>query len=210
MVKIITKEQKIAIAKAFGLEYATLCSVMDVESGGSGFDDATGRIKIQFEPVWFSRFLTKKKMTHTFSSTKKIVKGVSKIDKYVIKYKDKQIINGVEGQNSEYLAFNAAISIDKDSALLSTSFGLGQIMGFNYLAAGYKTVDEMVSAFQESEENQLIGMIRFIKSNQRQWEALLSKDFATFAHYYNGASYKMFNYDIRLSESYKKYKNEKI
>ena len=56
VINYIKNEQKQEIkevAKNFGIEPAMFLAFIEVESGGKGFDDATGKIIIQFEPVWF-------------------------------------------------------------------------------------------------------------------------------------------------------------
>lgn len=133
-------------------------------------------IKIQFEPYWFNHYT-----------------GI-------------RISNGVEGQISEYNAFKIASEKDENSAYLSTSFGLGQIMGFNYKSASYNSAKEMAIAFRLSEYNQLEGMLKHIVSKPKMYKALQTKDWATFAYYYNGKEYKQFNYDNRLNEAYNKLK----
>lgn len=176
MDKFITKEDKNRIANRYGLEYGVLCAVMDVESAGSGFDPKTGLIKIQFEPYVFSH-----------------------------NYKEPKINNGVELQPAEWKAFNEAYRINPEDAMLSTSWGLGQIMGFNHVAAGYDKVEDMVKDFKESEYYQLNGMIRFICASRAMKEALVRHDWKTFAKYYNGINFQQFNYDSRLAAAYSKY-----
>ena len=131
-----------------------------------------GRIKIQFEPYHFR------------------------------KYTGIRISNGVKGQKIEYEAYFKAVKIDEESAMLSTSWGLGQIMGFNHKASGYSTVQEMVSTFNSSGYYQLEGMLNFIKSNRKLYQALKDKDWATFAYYYNGKYYKKWHYDEKLIKAY--------
>lgn len=133
---------------------------------------SSGKVKIQFEPYHFN------------------------------KYTGVRVANGVERQAAEYKAYFKAVEIDLEAAMLSTSWGLGQIMGFNYKAAGYKLVDNMVLSFNASEYYQLKGMLNFIKSNKKLYRALKDKDWATFARYYNGKYYAKFNYDTRLAEAY--------
>jgi len=174
MAKFITLSEKEALAKEFGIEYKALNAVFIVESSGSGFDRKTGLIKIQFEPYWFK------------------------------KYTGKKLANGVENQTAEWKAYNAAYKIDKAAAMKSTSWGLGQVMGFNYKAAGYKDVQAMLDDFNLNEANQLRGMLNFIKATPKMLEALKKKDWATFAKYYNGPKYKDFNYDTRLAAAYAK------
>lgn len=172
--KLLTQQEKEFLAKQYKLEYKSVNAVYSVESSGSGFDPKTGLIKIQFEPHWFERY-TKTK-----------------------------ILNGVEGQAKEWAAFNLAAKSDLHSAIMATSWGLGQVMGFNHKAAGYITPEAMVDAFKESEYNQLKGMLEFIKANPKMFAALQAKDWATFAYYYNGKEYKEFKYDIRLATAYAK------
>ena len=174
MEKFISQQDKVTLAAAFGIEYKALNAVFLVESSGSGFDKATGKIKIQFEPYWFQ------------------------------KYTGQRIANGVGIQQQEWAAFNSATVIDKIAALKSTSWGLGQVMGFNFKAAGFANVDAMVTSFEESEYNQLKGMLNFIKSTPKMLKALQTKDWATFAKYYNGPQYKDFKYDTRLAAAYAK------
>lgn len=169
--KFITDQDKIELAEKFGIEYRILCTVLKVESAGSGFSK-DGRIKIQFEPYHFR------------------------------KYTGVRIANGVENQKKEYKAYFDAVDIDENSAMLSTSWGLGQIMGFNHKTAGYKTVQEMVQIFIQGEYYQLEGMLNFIKSHKKMFVALISKEWAVFAYYYNGKYYKKWNYDIKLKTAY--------
>lgn len=133
-----------------------------------------GSIKIQFEPHWFK------------------------------KYTKIQLPNGVEGQKEEYLALNKALPINEEAAYLSTSWGLGQIMGFNFKTAGYKSAKEMAEAFKISEYNQLEGMIRHILSNKHLTEALKTLNWDVFAYFYNGKDYLKFDYANRLATAYKK------
>ena len=49
------------VAKNFGIEPAMFLAFIEVESGGKGFDDLTGKILIQFEPSWFRKKVKKAK-----------------------------------------------------------------------------------------------------------------------------------------------------
>jgi hypothetical protein len=171
----LTNEAIQKLANEFGYSVPAIKAVIEVESGGYGFDPKTGKIIIQFEPHIFKRYT-----------------------KHVIK-------NGVEGQTKEWIAFNEAWKIDKEATMLSTSFGLPQVMGFNHVAAGYKTVGEMVDGFKTGEEAQVRGMLNFIKSNRHLHKAIKSSDWRLFAYYYNGPKYKINNYDVKLANAYKKH-----
>lgn len=158
----------------FGLDVKLLKTVVIVEASGAGFDAKTGLIKIQFEPAWFERFTRTK------------------------------ILNGVELQKAEYEAFNKAYAINREAAMRATSWGLGQVMGFNHKEAGYKSVGEMVDAFRVSEYYQVRGMLKFIANNSKMFKALKTKDWATFAKLYNGKNYEKLGYDKKLNETFLK------
>lgn len=164
------------LATDFNLSVAMIKSVLIVESSGQGFDAATGKIKIQFEAQWFERF----------EKTK--------------------ILNGVESQKKEWEAYEKAYAISPESAMKATSWGLGQVMGFNHKQAGYDSVSAMVKEFKMSEYYQLRGMLKFISSNNAMFRALQAQNWGQFAYWYNGPKYRQFNYDVRLADAYLKVK----
>lgn len=174
--KLISLEEIKELAESVHIEPAALMAVIRVEGSGKGYDHATGKILIQFEPYHFQR------------------------------YTGKRIANGVEHQAAEWKAFNEAWKIDKESTMLSTSWGMLQVMGFNHKACGFQIVDNMVDSFKESELNQVKGALNFIKGSSVMFKALQSKDWATFAYGYNGKLFKKFNYDNRLKDAFEESK----
>lgn len=77
------------------------------------------------------------------------------------------------------------MELDREQALLSTSMGAGQIMGFNHRGVGYNTVEEMYESFKASITNQLMAVALFILEHDLG-EALRQDDYLTFARIYNG------------------------
>lgn len=104
----------------------------------------------------------------------------------------------------QYTRLAQAIALDKEAALKSASWGLGQIMGFNFMSAGYSSVEAMVAAMSESEGNQLVAMVGPMVQN-RWVQALRAHDWTTFAKGYNGPDAAKNNYGGRLSGAYHKY-----
>lgn len=193
-IKKITDDEIKSIAASFGLTWKHVKTVLLIESAGSGFDSATGLIKIQFEPHVFHKQLALKKIT----STLKFITGTL----YKVIIGTKVIENKVDVQSKEWLAFNAAKTINEDAAYRATSFGLGQIMGFNCSYCGFKTAKEMADNFTISEANQLTGMMNFIKAQPKMFNALKTCDWDTFARLYNGPAYKKFLYDTKLRNTF--------
>ncbi|MCB2379805.1 N-acetylmuramidase family protein [Hymenobacter sp. BT635] len=199
----LTPLQIKSAAMAAGFEPRTVQAILKVETGGSGYDLTTGKLLIQFEPSWFRRKLSKARLLEIERARLARAAGTaSTIQLSLIAAWETTQANGVEGQRREWEAFNAAFSIDKTAAMLSTSWGLPQMMGFNHAALGFATVDALVDSFRESEANQLAGMLRFIQSKPALARAVKAKDWAMVAYYYNGAGYKQFNYDRRLAAAY--------
>jgi hypothetical protein len=167
------------------IESASLWSVLSVETSGCGFL-ADRRPKILFE-------------RHIFS---KLTNGI-----YDAANPD--VSNPTPGGYGDegapqYDRLQAALQLDETAALESASWGLGQIMGENYAAAGFADVSTMVTAMVGSEDAQLKAMAAFIKSNNMS-SALQNHDWATFALHYNGANYAENNYDGKLQNFYAQY-----
>lgn len=95
-----------------------------------------------------------------------------------------------------------AVLIDRECALQSCSWGMFQIMGFNFKACGYPTIQAFINAMYKSEDEQLNAFVGFIQNNPNLNRALRAKDWATVAKLYNGADYKINQYDTKLSQAY--------
>lgn len=113
---------------------------------------------------------------------------------------------GYAGLAKEYPRLERAARLDRAAALMSTSWGAGQVMGFNHLAAGFADAESMVSAMQESEDAQLTAVAAFIKANDLTG-LLRSRDWAAFARKYNGPAFAKNKYDVRLAGAFHQYAN---
>jgi hypothetical protein len=161
-------------------------AVLDVEASGSGFD-AQGRVKALYEPH----------KAYALSSGAVRAQLVSQGLAYP-KWGEKPY------PKDSYPRILKALEIDETVALNATSWGLGQIMGFNHAAAGYPSARAMVEAFAEDEEHHLEAMIRFIVANGLDDE-LRRHDWAGFARGYNGSGYAKNAYDAKLAAAFAKW-----
>jgi hypothetical protein len=100
------------------------------------------------------------------------------------------------------------MSLSRQAALESASWGLGQIMGFNASKIGYASVDQMVDSFKTSEDAQLDGCVRFIVAKADLKKALLDRRWARVAFFYNGESFAKNHYDTKLSTAFTTYSRE--
>lgn len=104
----------------------------------------------------------------------------------------------------QYDRLNLAMRLDRNAALQSTSWGLGQTMGFNFAQTNSADVEAMVKRMVTSENEQLLCTIGELIGGGSV-AALRAKDWANFARRYNGPNYAINNYDVRLSAAYQKF-----
>jgi N-acetylmuramidase/Putative peptidoglycan binding domain len=116
---------------------------------------------------------------------------------------------GYAGGSAEYGRLGRALLLDRTEALKSTSWGIGQIMGFHAEALGYGTVEQFVAMMVESEDDQLTAFTRFILHNKLD-EALRGHNWREFAKRYNGPAYGMNQYDQKLDAAYLKLSSGKL
>jgi hypothetical protein len=163
---------------------AELWAVLTVETRGCGFL-ADRRPLILFERHYFSR-LTRRKF-----------------DARAPEVSNRQW-GGYSGGTREYERLARAVKLDRAAALRSASWGLGQVMGDSFKAAGFPDVEPMVAAFVESENAQLEGMARFIAAIGAD-RYLRAHNWPAFAAAYNGPAYAQNSYDERLRAAHQKY-----
>jgi hypothetical protein len=104
----------------------------------------------------------------------------------------------------QYDRLARAVALDREAALKCTSWGLGQILGENYAAAGFPDVETMVAAMSSSEDAQIAAVTAFLRSAHLD-VPLHQHDWASFARGYNGPSYAKNHYDTKLRGEYQKY-----
>jgi hypothetical protein len=160
---------------------AELWTLLAVETQGCGFLPDR-RAAILFERPVFHR-LTHGKFDATNPSISSATPG------------------GYLGGTAEYHRLDAAVALDRDAALRSTSWGIGQVMGLNAVAAGFASVEGMVAAMQASEDPQLAATAHFLRSSHL--DGLLAQhDWTEFARGYNGPNFQVNRYDERLAAAF--------
>lgn len=172
------------IGHTIGVGEDEIHAVIDVEASGGGFD-AKKRPKMLFEPHVFYRNLTGVERTHAVSAG--LAYAAWKPGAY---------------PSDSYPRLSAAMAINETAALKAASWGLGQILGENFVAAGYDSPQQMVLAFVEGGESEhLAAMVRFIVHNKLDDE-LRAHNWAGFARGYNGAGYAKNGYHTKLAARY--------
>ena len=192
--KTLTNEQIKDLANKHGIEYAGLKAVVEVEASGKGF---IGDVpKILYEPHIMHRLLTKKNYITIRNNLMKAHPNLCYPRWGTYKYGAESI---------QHKRLEIASQFNRDTALESCSWGLGQVMGFHWKSLGYESLQAFINDMYESEAKQLEAMIRFIKVNGLLL-ALKNKDWVKFARGYNGSGYAKNKYHIKLANAYTKYK----
>lgn len=175
-----------------GVEVAVIKAIAAVESGGRSGFSKTGFPKIAFEGHVFRRY-TKKKYdkSHPLLSYAYVEKAGPEWKK-----------NNKDDATAE-ATLKSAVALDKESAYKSCSWGMFQIMGFNYKKCGYGSVDAFVTAMKAGESGQLKAFVGFCKNTKGMVTAMEKKNFVQCATLYNGEDYG--DYDKRMLRAYKKY-----
>lgn len=189
------------IAHAIGVGEDEVHMLIDVEAAGSGFD-SQGRPKMLFEPHVFYRELG------AGTKREQAVKQGLAYAKWGAKPYPKD----------SYPRLIEAMKIDEAAALRSASWGASQVLGDNFKMAGFSSVQEMVDAMCEDEDNHIEAMIEFVKSSGidddlRRLAALkrptTAADCAPIARVYNGPGYAEHNYHGRMATAHNKWKKIK-
>lgn len=183
--KKLTEKDFADAAKVLDCDVAAIKAVAQVESAGSGFL-TNGEPKILFEAHWFYKFTGGR---FGFSN---------------VSQKYWRLARPFYRQN-QHSRLAKAVKLDRNSALKSCSWGKFQIMGFNYKACGFRTIQQFVNAMYAGEREQLLAFCNFIK-HRRLDDELREKNWAKFAYGYNGKGYKTNRYDKKMKNAYEKFK----
>ena len=184
------------VADLLGVEVAVVKAIQAVETGGRGGFVAPGRPVILFEGHIFWHELKKQGF-----NPERYVAGNENI--LYLKWEKGHYYGGMK----EYERLEKAREIHKEAADASTSWGMFQVMGFNYAMCGYGSVEEMVKDMCVGKDKQLEAFARFVKFAKLQ-SCLEQKDWAGFARRYNGPGYAQDQYDKKLEEAYRKFTKE--
>jgi hypothetical protein len=195
---------------------AAIKAVIEIESSGQPFlpqgsvtplgENVSGRPVIRFEGHIFWKFLTALAQPdlspgYILSNNIRIHPALSGERLNLILYRTLKLrpkgITKVQAWDQLYLASLLHPSHAKRSA----SWGLFQIMGFEWERCGLESVDELVEK-ANTIEGQFDLFVRYIKARPSLSEALSKRYWAVFAQQYNGPAYADHKYDTKLESAY--------
>jgi len=169
-----------ATLTALGADAPSVWAILNVESGKAGYL-ADRRPQILFE---YGQFHTRTGGIYDQTNPDISASG----------------FGDYPGGAAEYGLLGEAYALNADAALQSASWGIGQVMGFNFATVGYANVSAFVQDCCASEALQLHAFQAFlIKKNIAA--ALATQDWNTVALRYNGSG-QVAKYAAMLTASY--------
>lgn len=182
-----------AAAKHLGCSLPAVQAVTEVESSGSGFL-SNGKVKLLFEGHIFWKYTKGRfETSHPSLCYKKWTKD----------FYTRGANADIRGAG-ELARLSQAMELNRTAALMSASYGMFQIMGFNFALCGYTSVDLFYDAMRFSADKQLGAFCDYV-AHTSLTDELRDRRWADFARKYNGPEYKKNNYDGKLAAAYHKH-----
>ena len=175
--RAVSEDDYQRVADALSCGVAAVRAVAEVETARTPFlPDGTGRPSILFEAHIFNR------CTNGRFLGAKDRHGVA-----LAKAQWDRTLYGRDGAH-QYERLEDACVLDRHAALMATSWGMFQIMGFNWKEAGFGSCEDMVAAMCAGPAAHLTAFQNFVRSKQLE-ETLRGTppDFESFATKYNGS-----------------------
>lgn len=180
-------------------------AVVQVEANGNGFLP-DGRPKILFEGHVFWQQLEKiKHRPLDYLTLRRYLEKFGNVSDILYQKQTNEFYVGGAG---EWDRMARAHRIHNEAALMATSWGIFQIMGFNYAVCGFSTIHTFVGAMRDGYPGQLEAFGGFLIANNLI-KPLQQKDWTTFARGYNGKGHAKGlpeghpdRYDSRMAAAY--------
>lgn len=114
---------------------------------------------------------------------------------------------GYGAESIQHDKLTEAVTLDREAALQSASWGKFQVMGFNWEMVGYPDLQTFINAAYNSEADHLNMFIGFVMANKIDDE-IREKRWEDFARKYNGPAYKKNNYHIKMKSAYESFSRQ--
>ncbi|OTG65929.1 N-acetylmuramidase domain-containing protein [Acinetobacter silvestris] len=192
--KLLKESDLVAGAKRIGVPVTVIKAIAEVETMGTGFLDI-GKPKILFERHRMYFYLVQK---------------FGKVKANQLMANHPNIVNtktgGYHGGSAEYTRLSQAKQLDIECALQSASWGRFQLMGENWKALGYPSVQEFVAQHEQNESLQFEAFLRYCETksgeiDDKHWkliDALRQENWHVVFSLYNGKNYKKLGYDTKF------------
>lgn len=172
----ITAEQSKAFGESMngGVHWAMVFAIL--ESNNKGLTE-TGRPVLRFEKHKWKKFTSRNRAARVYDRARNP--------------------RDYDDRYEQYLGMRM---VHHHGAMLSHSWGVFQIMGFNHRLAGYENWRQFELAM-DTIEGQLKAWRSFVLANPPLLSALRKDNAQAVAYHYNGPAYAMNRYDVRFAQA---------
>lgn len=179
-------------ARANAIEAATLMAVVEVESNGQTYTVLDGQKLplIRIEGHYFDRLVPR----HLQKEARAL--GLASPTMGAVK--------NPSSQAARYKMLARMMKLDRDAAIMSCSWGVGQVMGSHWDWLGYASAVDFYQKVTGSVIGQIEAMVRYIQKAGLMDE-LQRHDWSAFARGYNGPAYARFGYHTKLEAAYERH-----
>ena len=211
---VISEKKYAEAAKTLACEAAAIKAIAMTESHGAGFCD-NGLPKILYErQVFFRSILPKDKRNEKSSLLKKESNPYPAFPNLCLPIQggytagetdDRGWSHSDEKVMHQYERFVQACALNLDAAIMACSWGAFQVLAFFYEEMGYASPTALANLAMRGVDEQFDLFIAYINMNSSVKKALQTKNWESFAYYYNGQAYPQ-KYPETMKGFYDKYK----
>ena len=177
-----------------GVEVAGIMAVAQVEAGGRIGFGPTGRPIIRYElHIFHGRTGGIYHATHPHLSQPTLAAGNP--------YHTGGQTNEWSLMHGAMILRNAAGTRRTSDAWQSASWGMFQVMGFNFSSVGWATINAFVADMFRSEGQHLNAFLGYVRNNHLAGH-IAGHNWADFARGYNGVGYAVNHYDDHMAAAY--------
>lgn len=190
MTQVLSEQDFADAAERLGCSIPAIKAVCEVEAPRGGFNP-DNTLATLFEAHKFHRFTDGKyDESHPNLSSKKWNRALYG-----------------KSWRAERARLAEAAALDPVAAIMATSWGRFQIMGFNCAKVGFTDPADMVNAFATGERAQLMAFCAYVEATGLT-HSLRENDWQVFALGYNGPAAEENQYPAKLAAAYKKHGGE--
>ena len=173
------------LGREYGVPPAHVAAIIEVESNGVIYGPS-GFPVVRWEGHYFDRLL---------SGTKR-----DEARRLGLANPRAGAVRNPNGQAARHALFERAARIDRDAAIMSMSWGVGQVMGSHWKALGYASPEALRLEAFSGLDGQSRLMMRYVVTFGLLDE-LQAGEWTAFARGYNGPGYRTNRYDEKMADA---------
>lgn len=180
------------IANSRNIDYAALAAITEVESAGHAFASVDGRNMppIRIEGHYFDKLVPAAKRDQARAAK--------------LAHPTAGRIKNPKSQQARYDMLGRMMAIDEAAAIMSCSWGVGQVMGSHWDKLGFRSAADFYRFVTKNVANQVDVMVRYIERFGLMDE-IERRDWSGFARGYNGPQFARYGYHTKIAAAFARY-----